>query len=190
MHLGPTDEDRLRIFAAAELARRTLERGLKLNAPEAIALVVDEMHMAARSGASYEETAAVGAGALTPDRVMDGVAALVPEIRAEILLEEGKRLIVLDDPFGPGEPGMLHPAGDIELAPGRDRRTLTVVNTSDRPVRVSSHYPFWRANAKLRFDRDAARGFRLDIPAGTSVRWAPGETREVPLVAYAGDGEP
>jgi len=189
VHLGPTEEDRLRVFAAAELARRTLSRGLKLNAPEAIALVVDEMHMAARSGASYEEVATVGVDAVKPEQVMSGVAAIVGEIRAEVLLEEGTRLVVVTDPFGVGESGMLHPEGDVELAVGRERQTLVVVNTSTRPVRVSSHYPFWRANAKLEFDREAARGFRLDIPAGTSVRWAPGETHEVALVAYAGDGE-
>ena len=76
----------------------------------------------------------------------------------------------------------------IELAPGRERIRLAVTNTSSRVVRVSSHYPFWRANARLEFDRDAARGFRLDVPAGASVRFAPGEDREVVLVRYGGTG--
>ena len=76
----------------------------------------------------------------------------------------------------------------IELAPGRDRITLEVTNTSARVVRVSSHYPFWRTNRRLVFDRDAAHGFRLDVPAGASVRFAPGETREVMLVRYGGRG--
>jgi urease beta subunit len=76
----------------------------------------------------------------------------------------------------------------IELAAGRPRRRLTVTNTSSRVVRVSSHYPFWRTNPRLVFDRDAARGYRLDLPAGTSVRLAPGETIEVELVRYAGLG--
>ncbi len=76
----------------------------------------------------------------------------------------------------------------IELAPGRDRITLDVTNTSTRVVRVSSHYPFWRTNRRLLFDRDAAHGFRLDVPAGASVGFAPGETREVTLVRYGGRG--
>ena len=76
----------------------------------------------------------------------------------------------------------------IELASGRDRVTLEVTNTSTRVIRVSSHYPFWRTNRRLAFDRDAARGFRLDLPAGASVRFAPGEIREVPLVRYGGRG--
>jgi urease beta subunit len=76
----------------------------------------------------------------------------------------------------------------IELTPGRDRLRLEVTNTSTRGVRVSSHYPFWRANRRLVFDREAARGFRLDIPSGASVRFGPGETREVVLVRYGGRG--
>lgn len=76
--------------------------------------------------------------------------------------------------------------GDIELVPGRRRIRLTATNTSDRPIRVSSHYPFWRVNPRLVFDREAARGFRLDVPAGSSVRWEPSQTREVGLVAYGG----
>jgi len=76
----------------------------------------------------------------------------------------------------------------IELASGRDRIRLEVKNTSARIVRVSSHYPFWRTNRRLAFDREAARGFRLDVPAGSSIRFGPGETREVTLVRYGGRG--
>jgi len=100
VYLGPTDDERLRVFAAAELARRALTKGLKLNAPEAVALVCDEMHLAARGGASYEEVATVGRAAVPVDRVMDGVADLVPEIRLEVLLEEGSRLVVVVRPWG------------------------------------------------------------------------------------------
>lgn len=76
----------------------------------------------------------------------------------------------------------------IELAPGRERIRLEVTNTSARVVRVSSHYPFWRTNRRLTFDRAAARGFRLDVPAGDTVRFAPEQTVEVTLVRYGGDG--
>ncbi|HEY1799276.1 MAG TPA: urease subunit beta [Stellaceae bacterium] len=84
-------------------------------------------------------------------------------------------------------PGELFPAdGDIELNVGRQAVTLAVANTGDRPIQVGSHYHFFETNAALQFDRAQARGFRLDIPAGTATRFEPGQTREVRLVAYAG----
>ena len=84
-------------------------------------------------------------------------------------------------------PGELFPAdGDIELNAGRPSVTLTVANTGDRPIQVGSHYHFFETNPALNFDRDKARGCRLDIPAGTAVRFEPGQTREVQLVPYAG----
>jgi urease beta subunit len=85
-------------------------------------------------------------------------------------------------------PGEIIPAaGEIELNAGRSSVTLMVANTGDRPIQVGSHYHFFETNAALQFDRDKARGFRLDIPAGTAVRFEPGQSREVTLVAYAGD---
>lgn len=85
----------------------------------------------------------------------------------------------------PGE--LLIAEGEIELNVGRPRRTLTVRNTGDRPIQIGSHYHFGEANAALDFDRAAARGYRLDIAAGTAVRFEPGQTRTVELVALAGD---
>jgi len=76
----------------------------------------------------------------------------------------------------------------IVLSEGKERRHLSVTSASTRVIRVTSHYPFHRVNARLQFDRSAAEGFRLDIPAGTSLAWAPGETRDVTLVAYGGRG--
>lgn len=84
-------------------------------------------------------------------------------------------------------PGELFVAdGEIVLNEGRETVTLTVENTGDRPVQVGSHYHFFETNVALRFDRARARGFRLDIPAGTAVRFEPGQAREVTLVALAG----
>lgn len=100
MNLNPTEEERLRVFTAAELARRSLAEGLGLNAPEAVAICCDEMHRAARAGASFEEVVDIGRRAVPADKLMSGVAELVPEIRLEVLLEEGSRLIVLRDPWG------------------------------------------------------------------------------------------
>jgi urease beta subunit len=90
----------------------------------------------------------------------------------------------MSDPIG----GVRLASGDIALSAGRPRLQLTVENTSRRVVRVSSHFPFWRSNPRLRFDREAARGYHLDIPAGSVTRWTPGETREVALVRFGGEG--
>jgi len=87
-------------------------------------------------------------------------------------------------------PGEIIPAkGEITLNEGRDTISLKIANTGDRPVQVGSHYHFHETNSALAFDRDAARGKRLDIPAGTAVRFEPGQTREVTLVDYAGGRE-
>jgi urease subunit gamma/beta len=189
MYLSPTEEDRLCIFTAAELARRTRADGVKLNAPETTALICDEMHRAARSGASFEAVLAAGRAAVASHEVIDGVPALVQEIRLEVLLEDGMRLVVLRDPLAPrgGQPGEIRVlAGDIQLGPRLSRRRLRVTSISSRPIRVSSHYPFWRVNSRLEFDRGAAEGYRLDLPAGASLRWAPGEVKDVDLVTFGG----
>ena len=87
-------------------------------------------------------------------------------------------------------PGQLFAAdGEIELNAGRDTVTLTVANTGDRPIQVGSHYHFFETNNALQFEREKTRGFRLNIPAGTAVRFEPGQTREVELVALAGSRE-
>jgi urease subunit gamma/beta len=188
MQLGPTEEARLLVFLAAELARRQRERGLGLNAPEAIAIATDEMHMSARAGGSFDDVVAAGRSAVAPDDLLDGVAPLIAEIRVEVLLEEGTRLVVLRDlgaddvetGDAPGEVTVA--AGTLTLNEGMASFELEVVNGSDHPVRVSSHFPFDRVNPRLTFDRDAARGARLDIAAGDTVRWAPAERKVVRLV--------
>ena len=85
----------------------------------------------------------------------------------------------------PGE--IIAAAGDLEFNVGRATVTITVANTGDRPIQVGSHYHFYETNNALQFERDLTRGFRLNIPAGTAVRFEPGQTREVELVAYAGN---
>jgi urease subunit gamma/beta len=100
MYQSPTEEDRLRVFVTAELARRSLDRRLGLNAPEATALICDEMHMAARAGASFDEVLEAGRRAVRADQLMPGVADLVDEVRLEVLLDEGSRLVVLRRPWG------------------------------------------------------------------------------------------
>lgn len=195
MRLTALEEERLLVFAAAELARRHRAAGLRLNAPEAMALICDAMFESARAGASYAQIAEAGRSAVNAGECLEGVPSLVDEVRLEVLMDEGTRLVVLLDPLGAAErpdelvPGEIVAAEEPSLPPPvRNRRRLRVLNTSRRVVRVSSHYPFHRVNRRLEFDRDAVRGYRLDLPAGESQRWAPGQEHEVDLVAYGGTG--
>ena len=197
MRLTAWEEERLLIFSAAELARRTRATGVRLNAPEAIALICDAMLEAARAGRTYAEVEAAGLAAVAPADVLGGVRELVDEVRLEVLVDDGTRLIVLVDPLGGSRARNEGGPGAIEAGPGRgvnpsaadrERRSIRVRNDSRRVVRVSSHYPFDRVNPRLAFDRAAAVGFRLDRPAGTSERWDPGEEKEVGIVRYAGAG--
>jgi urease subunit gamma/beta len=140
---------------------------------------------AARAGATYEEVEAAGREAVTADQALPGVAALVDEVRLEVLFDDGVRLIVLREPLGPpgdDAPGAIRQAPVVERDDRRERIQLEVRNGSTRVVRVSSHYPFERVNPRLEFDRRRATGFRLDLPAGSTERWGPGETRTVDLV--------
>ena len=195
MRLTPWEEERLLIFSAAELARRHRAAGLGLNAPEAIAIICDAMLDAARAGATYDEVATAGRAAVAPTDVLDGVRELVDEVRLEVLMTDGTRLVVLVDPLGlDGAPMASDGPGAIrstrepaDPTADREHRTLVVRNDSRRVVRVSSHYPFERVNPRLVFDRAVAAGFRLDLPAGSTERWAPGETREVVLVRLSDD---
>ena len=182
MRLTEKEQDRLLIFSAAELARRHKAAGLRLSAPEAIALMCDAMFEAARAGANYADVEAAGYAAVAADDVMDGVPALVDEVRLEVLMGDGTRLIVLRHPLGAPAGTELERAADDHVIPDRERRVLTVTNTGTRAIRVSSRFPFEQVNPRLSFDRDAARGFHLDIGVGSTVRWAPGETRDVTLV--------
>ncbi len=197
MRLTSWEEERLLIFSAAELARRHRSAGLLLNAPETIAIICDAMLEAARAGASYADVEAAGFAAVLRGQAMPGVRELIDDVRVEVLLEDGARLVVLVDPLGQGQPATIDGPGAIEMGPEDleasvtgglaelERLELTVENTSSRVVRVSSHFPFDRVNPRLVFDRAAAFGFRLDLPAGSSERWSSGETRTVALVRYA-----
>ena len=109
MRLTPTEMDRLTIFTAAELARRRRARGWKLNHPEALAIICDEMHEAARGGASYEDVMRAGQTALGSDDVLEGVAELIGTVKIECLFGDGMRVLHVEQPIGPGRGG---PAGE------------------------------------------------------------------------------
>ena len=195
MHLTPKEEDRLTLFTLAELARRRRARGRKLNAPEAIALICDEMLERAWDGASMAEVVASGRSVLTRDDVMEGVPELVRHVEVDALFPAGTSLVAVDDPIGPpAMPGAWAPGavavaadGPIVINPGRPTLEVEVENTGGATVQVSSHYHFYEVNPALAFDRAATLGMRLDVPAGSAVGWAPGQRRRVTLVPLAGD---
>jgi len=184
MRLLPAEQQRLLLFLAAELARQRRARGLRLNQAEASAIVADTVCEAARDGCSYAAAQTRGREALGEADVLDGVRALVPRIEVEALFGDGHRLVVLEDPLGP-EP----PVHDAEPpAPWLDTATvtLTVANEGEVPIGVTSHLHFFEANRRLRFDRAAAWGLRLALPARSKCFFAPGEPREVRLQPIAG----
>jgi urease subunit gamma/beta len=198
MLLTPTELERLTIFTAAELARKRRAKGLKLNHPEAVALISDEILEGAREGKSVAALMSLGSSILSTDDVMPGVAAMVPILQVEGVFPDGTKLITIHEPIRPAagaaadplEPGRIVPVeGEIELAAGRPRVAVQVVNTGDRPIQVGSHYHFFEVNKALEFARSAAFAMRLDIPAGTAVRFEPGQGKEVTLVRFGGRRE-
>lgn len=199
MLLTPTEMERLTIFVAAEIARKHKAKGLALNHPEAVAYIVDEILEGAREGRSVASLISWGSTLLTTDDVMPGVGELMPMIQVECTFPDGTKLVTIHDPIRPGKrkraadelvPGEIIPAdGEIELNPGRRKQVLKVVNTGDRPVQVGSHYHFFETNKALAFDREKSFGMHLDIPAGTAIRFAPGESKEVVLTEFGGTGE-
>ncbi|HEX3698461.1 MAG TPA: urease subunit gamma [Polyangia bacterium] len=190
MELTPREKDKLLLFTAALVAERRKARGLKLNYPEAIAFISAAIMEGAREGRTVADLMSAGAQLLTADDVMDGIAEMVTEVQVEATFPDGTKLVTVHQPIrsakiiGIGEVQVA--AGDIALNERRPTVRLEVSNTGDRPIQVGSHYHFFETNPALRFDRALARGFRLDIPAGTAVRFEPGQTRTVELVAYAG----
>jgi urease subunit gamma/beta len=196
MNLSPTEMDRLVIFTAAEVARRNRARGIRLSHPEAVALITDEVMVAARRDLPYEEIRDWACRLVTTDDVEPGVAEMIPMLYIECAFAEGTKVMALFDPIGRGEkpieaeivPGeILSPEGDIEMFDEAGIITLDVVNTGDRDIQVRSHSHFFETNRALKFDRAAAWGMKVDRPAGTGVRFEPGVVKSVRLVPIAGD---
>ncbi len=195
MLLTPTEMERLTIFTAAELARKRRAKGLRLNFPEAVALISDEILEGAREGRSVAYLIGYGSTILSTEDVMPGIAAMMPILQVEGLFPDGTKLVTVHEPVRPREgspvdslePGaILAGDGEIELSAGRPRVTLDVTNTGDRPIQVGSHYHFFETNRALAFDRKATMGLRLDIAAGTAVRFEPGQRKSVTLTTFGG----
>ncbi|WP_436794682.1 urease subunit gamma [Actinospongicola halichondriae] len=201
MLLTPHEQERLMMAGAAEVAQRRRSRGLLLNHPEAVAVLAAWVLEAARDGLSVAQIMSDGRNVLDTSDVMEGVETLIDELQVEATFPDGTKLVTLHGPIQPaaldGNPAddatrlvpgqVLLGDGDITLLAGRDLRSLRVLNTGDRPVQVGSHFHFAEANEALEFDRELAVGCRLAVPAGTSVRFEPGISMEVELVAYAGE---
>lgn len=195
MELSPREKDKLLIFTAALLAERRKDRGLKLNYPEAVAFISAAIMEGAREGRTVAELMDYGRTLLDGNDVMDGVAEMIHDVQVEATFPDGTKLVTVHEPIVTdaaatvlaGE--VITEAGDIELNAGREKIEIDVANVGDRPIQVGSHYHFFETNGALQFEREPTRGFRLDIAAGTAVRFEPGQTRKVVLVKYAGDQE-
>ncbi len=240
MHLTPREIDKLLLHQAGCLAQKRLARGLRLNHPEAVALLATQLLEFIRDGKTVADLMDAGRQLLGRNQVMAGVPAMITEVQVEGTFPDGTKLVTVHHPIAsengnlalalhgsflpvpdlaafqpasgeenlePGtngrngtdgfkpesgeedfEPGVCTPQeGELELNAGRDAVTLAVTNLGDRPVQVGSHYHFIETNASLSFDRAKAYGKRLDIPAGTAVRFEPGQTKPVRLVDIAGN---
>ncbi|MFO0637581.1 MAG: urease subunit gamma [Polyangiaceae bacterium] len=215
MHLAPRDLDKLVLHQAGFLAQKRLARGLRLTYPEAVALLATQLLEWIRDGKSVAELMDLGRRVLGRAELLPGVPELAHEVQVEGTFADGTKLVTVHEPFvldrgdlalalygsflpvpkpfpdaTPDErlvPGELldETPNDLELCPARPRTTLSVTSRGDRPIQVGSHYPFDEVNPALELDRARARGMRLDVPAGTAVRFEPGETRTVTLVPYA-----
>jgi len=202
VRITPREQEKLMIVVAGDLARRRRERGVKLNHPEAIALITCEIIEGARDGRTVADLMSYGATILTEDDVMEGVSTLIDTIQVEATFPDGTKLVTVHQPIrgsrensgnsqvNAAQPGELILNDEpVIINEGRDTVRIQVKNVGDRPVQVGSHYHFAEVNPALQFDRDKAVGFRLDIPAGTAARFEPGDAREVQLVAYGGTRE-
>jgi urease subunit gamma/beta len=146
---------------------------------------------AARDGLRLHETVERGRAVLDPDEVLPGVADIVTEVRVEAVFDDGTRLVIVPDPVGGGHdpdggPGAVLPAAREVAGPRAGRGEIDVTNTAAVPVSVTSHWHFFEANPRLRFDRSAAYGMHLAVAAGSAVRFEPGATRQVGLVPIGG----
>ena len=216
MHLSPREIDKLLLHNAGFLAQKRLARGVRLNHPEAMALIATQLLEFIRDGKSVAELMDLGRKFLGRNQVMSGVSEMIYDVQVEGTFPDGTKLVTVHHPIASEngdlklalygsflpvpplaafkasgsdvEPGAIEVLpGELELNVGRETVSLAVTNLGDRPVQVGSHYHFIETNPQLRFDRAKAFGKRLDIPAGTAVRFEPGETRTVQLVEIAGN---
>lgn len=188
MDLTPSELDRLLIFNVAQLAQSRRDRGVKLNKPEAVALISHAVIEAARDGASHSSALQAGLTAVIADELLPGVGPLLSGIAVEAVFSDGRRLVVVDfeskDNDVPGKVTRLTPITQ-EINP--DIVSLVVVNKSEIQISVTTHMHFFEANPRLRFNRVASYGRHLHIPAGEHVDFPPGVEVAVGLVPISGN---
>lgn len=214
MHLTPREMEKLMLHQAGFLAQKRYARGLALNYVESVALISAQLLEFIREGHCVADLMNLGKQFLGFADVMPGVAEMIHEVQVEGTFPDGTKLVTVHDPICreqgdealalhgsglsrrnapaaveasvvPGE--ILVAEGELVLNEGRETTTIGVTNMGDRPVQVGSHYPFFETNPALAFDREQAYGKRLNIAAGTAVRFEPGEEKQVELVTIAGE---
>ena len=204
MDLTPREKDKLMLFTASLLAKQRKERGIKLNYPEAVAYISAEILEGARDGKNVAEMMEYGRQLLTTDDVMDGVSEMITDIQVEATFLDGTKLVTVHNPIQQIEPSvdgvskgdvlipgeiLIDLSEEIEININRERVKIVVSNDGDRPIQVGSHYHFFETNSALSFERKKTKGFRLNIPSGTAVRFEPGQERKVELVKFDGKNE-
>lgn len=216
MRIAPRDIEKLWLHTACVVAQKRYARGLKLNYPEAVALISGQLLELIRDGHNLQELNELGRNILGTDDVLPGVAEMIEELQVEGTLVDGTKLVSIHSPicksgldsklalYASGLvkedlnintdnvmgviPGTVEVGSDpIEINIHRKTISIDVTNTGSRPVQVGSHCNFVETNRALSFDRVQTIGYRLNIAAGTAVRWEPGETKNVELVEIAGD---
>lgn len=216
MHLTPRELEKLQLHNAGYLAQKRLARGIRLNYTEAIALIATQLLEFIRDGKTVAELMDLGRQFIGHRQTMPGVPNMIAEVQVEGTFPDGTKLVTVHHPiaaedgnldlalygsflpvpelsiFGPtdsvDQPGeFLTTDDELVLNEGRTSVEIKVTNLGDRPIQVGSHYHFVETNASLEFDRELAFGKRLDIPAGTAVRFEPGESKTVSVVEIAGN---
>ncbi|WP_419769375.1 MAG: urease subunit gamma [Candidatus Marinarcus sp.] len=192
MFLTNREQEKLMLYTASKLAHERKERGLKLNFPEATAIISSYIIEGARDGKSVAELMVDARNVLKEEDVMEGIASMMHMVQVEATFDDGTKLVTVHNPIATTKKADKEPgeyfisSGEITLNENKERTTLYVENKGDRPVQIGSHYHFFEVNKELSFPRAQAYGKRLDIPAGTSVRFEPGSSKEINLIAFSG----
>lgn len=191
MFLTNREQEKLMLYTASKLALERKSRGLKLNFPEATAILSSYIIEGARDGKSVAQLMVDATKVLKEDEVMEGVASMMHMVQVEATFDDGTKLVTVHNPIPysktsliPGE--YLVDEGEIELNANKAIITIEVENKGDRPVQIGSHYHFFEVNSALAFDRNQAYGKRLDVAAGTSVRFEPGSIKKINLIDFGG----
>ncbi|WP_419764320.1 MAG: urease subunit gamma [Arcobacter sp.] len=192
MFLTNREQERLMIYTASKLAQERKEKGLKLNYPEAVAILSSYILEGAREGKTVAQLMVDATKVLGEDDVMDGIASMMHMVQIEATFDDGTKLVTVHNPITTSKKAKIEPGeyfvneGEISLNENKELTTIQVENKGDRPVQIGSHYHFFEVNKELDFNRNEAYGKRLDVPAGTSVRFEPGSSKEINLIEFSG----